>query len=58
MAVNYCNSALSSFSYYNDHDLSSLWEYDILRAKIDYLRVRGTQMATGKQIFNDIFNEM
>ena len=44
--------------YYNDHDLSSLWEYDILRAKIDYLRVRGTQMATGKQIFNDIFNEM
>ena len=44
--------------YYNNHDLSSLWEYDILRAKIDYLRVRGTQMATGKQIFNDIFNEM
>ena len=44
--------------YFNDHDLSSLWEYDILRAQIDYIRVRGTQMATGKQILKDIFNEM
>lgn len=44
--------------YFNDHDLSSLWEYRVLRAQIDYVRVRGTQMATSKQILQDIFNEM
>ena len=43
--------------YFNEHDLSSLWEYQVLLAQIDYLRFRGTQMATGQQIFRDIFPE-
>lgn len=43
--------------YFNEHDLSSLWEYQVLLAQIDYLRFRGTQMATGQQIFADIFPE-
>lgn len=41
--------------YFNEHDLSSLWEYQVLLAQIDYLRFRGTQMATGRQIIKDIF---
>lgn len=41
--------------YFNEHDLSSMWEYDILIAKIDYLRVRGTQCATTKQILHSVF---
>lgn len=41
--------------YFNEHDLSSMWEYDILLAKIDYLRVRGTQCATTKQILQSVF---
>lgn len=41
--------------YFNEHDLSSLWTYDILLAKIDYVRVRGTQAATGRQILDDLF---
>lgn len=43
--------------YFNEHDLSSLWEYQVLLAQIDYLRFRGTQMATAQQIFADIFPE-
>lgn len=43
--------------YFNEHDLSSLWEYRVLLAQVDYLRFRGTQMATGQQIFRDIFPE-
>lgn len=42
--------------YFNEHDLSSLWEYNILLAKIDYLRVRGTQCATSKAILRNVFN--
>lgn len=41
--------------YFNENDLSSLWTYDILLAKIDYVRVRGTQAATGRQILSDLF---
>ena len=41
--------------YFNESDLSSLWTYDILLAKIDYVRVRGTQAATSKQILTDLF---
>ncbi|MDO4903451.1 MAG: hypothetical protein Q3959_04235 [Limosilactobacillus sp.] len=44
-----------SLHYFNEKDLSSLWEYDILLAKIDYVRVRGTQAATAQQILNDLF---
>lgn len=51
------NSIKLTLHYFNERDLSSLWEYDILRAQIDYLRVRGSQMATGKQILRDIFQE-
>lgn len=43
--------------YFNESDLSSMWEYDILLAQIDYVRVRGTQMATSQQIIHDIFNQ-
>ncbi|HJF54116.1 MAG TPA: hypothetical protein K8W06_03080 [Limosilactobacillus coleohominis] len=41
--------------YLNEHDLSSLWEYEILLAKIDYLRVRGTQCAQAKEIMQNVF---
>lgn len=41
--------------YFNEHDLSSLWEYQVLLAQIDYLRFRGAQVATGRQILKDIF---
>lgn len=51
------NAIKLTLHYFNERDLSSLWEYDILRAQIDYLRVRGSQMATGKQILRDIFQE-
>lgn len=43
--------------YFNENDLSSLWTYDILLTKIDYVRVRGTQAATGQQILNDLFTD-
>lgn len=43
--------------YFNEHDLSSLWEYSVLLAQVDYVRVRGSQVATGKQILKDIFPE-
>lgn len=52
------NKIQLTLHYYNDHDLSSLWEYQILRAQIDYVRTRGTQMATGKQILKDVFGEI
>lgn len=41
--------------YVNEHDLSSMWEYEILLAKIDYLRVRGTQTAQVKEIVHNVF---
>lgn len=42
--------------YFNESDLSSMWEYKVLLAQVDYVRVRGTQMATTRQILHDIFN--
>lgn len=44
--------------YFNNHDLSSLWEYQVLRAQVDYIRVRGMQMAGARQILRDIFTEI
>lgn len=41
--------------YINEHDLSSMWEYEILLAKIDYLRVRGTQSAQTKAVMHNVF---
>lgn len=41
--------------YYNEHDLSSLWEYEILLAQIDYLRLRGSQGATTAAILRGVF---
>ncbi|HJA24146.1 MAG TPA: hypothetical protein H9958_08060 [Candidatus Limosilactobacillus intestinavium] len=41
--------------YINEHDLSSIWDYEILLVKIDYLRVRGTQMMQIKQIMQNVF---
>lgn len=41
--------------YINEHDLSSMWDYEILLVKIDYLRVRGTQMIQIKQIMQNVF---
>lgn len=41
--------------YINEHDLSSMWDYEILLVKIDYLRVRGTQMMQIKQIMQNVF---
>lgn len=41
--------------YFNEHDLSSLWEYEIPLVKIDYLRVRGSQSATSREILRNVF---
>lgn len=43
--------------YFNEHDLSSLWEYTVLLAQVDYVRTRGAQAATGQQILQDLFPE-
>lgn len=43
--------------YYNEHDLSSLWTYDILLAQIDYLRVRGFQAMQTKAIMEGVFHQ-
>lgn len=51
------NKIAVTIHYYNERDLSSLWEYQVLRAQIDYVWVRGTQTATSKQILKDIFGE-
>lgn len=45
-----------TFHYFNPHDLSSLWTYDIPLADIDYLRVRGTQTATAQRILERVFH--
>lgn len=42
--------------YFNPHDLSSLWTYDIAYDQIDYLRVRGTQTVTAQRILTDVFH--
>ncbi|HIX36193.1 MAG TPA: hypothetical protein H9856_07445 [Candidatus Limosilactobacillus merdigallinarum] len=43
--------------YYNEHDLSSEWEYEILLAQIDYVRAFGTQSATTKAVIRTVFND-
>lgn len=43
--------------YFNSHDLSSLWEYEILLAQIDYVRVRGTQTATARKVLDQVFHQ-
>lgn len=43
--------------YFNEHDLSSMWTYDVLLAQVDYVRVRGTQAATARQVLHDIFGQ-
>ena len=46
-----------TMNYYNEHYLSSLWEYRVLLANVDYLRVRGYQMAQTRGVFRDIFHQ-
>ena len=43
--------------YYNEHDLSSEWEYDILLAQVDYVRAFGTQSATTKAVMREVFDD-
>ncbi|WP_295728508.1 hypothetical protein [uncultured Limosilactobacillus sp.] len=54
--INNLSEIKLTLHYLNEHDLSSLWEYEILLAKIDYLRVRGTQCAQTKEILHNVFN--
>lgn len=54
--INQLNHIKLTLHYFNESDLSSMWEYDIFLAQIDYVRVRGTQMATSQQIIHDIFS--
>ena len=42
--------------YYNEHDLSSLWEYELLLAQIDYLRVFGSQGRTTAAVLAGVFD--
>lgn len=56
--ITHLNQIQLTLHYFNSHDLSSLWEYQVLRAQIDYVRTRGTQMATGRQILKDVFGEI
>lgn len=43
--------------YYNEHDLSSEWEYEVLLAQVDYVRAFGTQSATTKAVMQTVFND-
>ena len=51
------NEITLNLHYFNEKDLSSMWSYDILISQIDYVRSRGTQMATTKQILEDVFHQ-
>lgn len=51
------NEITLNLHYFNEKDLSSMWTYDILISQIDYVRSRGTQMATTKQILEDVFHQ-
>lgn len=48
---------LNQINYLNEHDLSSMWTYDIPLKDITYVRMRGTQMHTTKQIMDDVFHQ-
>lgn len=41
--------------YLKFEDLSSLWEYEILWAEVDYLRIKGTQAHMSQAILDRIF---
>lgn len=43
--------------YFNEHDLSSLWEYQVFLAQVDYVRFHGTQAATTKKIIQTQFGD-
>ncbi|MBB1063590.1 hypothetical protein [Limosilactobacillus fastidiosus] len=51
------NEITLNLHYFNEKDLSSMWAYNILISQIDYVRSRGTQMATTKQILEDVFHQ-
>lgn len=51
------NEITLNLHYFNEKDLSSMWSYDILISDIDYVRSRGTQTATTKQILEDVFHQ-
>ncbi|MEY8442360.1 hypothetical protein AALA17_06950 [Lactobacillaceae bacterium 24-114] len=51
------NEFTLNLHYINEHDLSSMWSYDILLRQINYVRARGTQMETTKQIMSDLFHQ-
>lgn len=51
------NEITLNLHYFNEKDLSSMWSYDILISQIDYVRSRGTQMATTRQILKDVFHQ-
>jgi hypothetical protein len=53
--INNLSEIKLNLHYINEHDLSSMWDYEILLVKIDYLRVRGTQMMQTKQIMQNVF---
>lgn len=43
--------------YLKFEDLSSLWEYEILWAEIDYVRIKGTQAHMSEAILDQVFRE-
>lgn len=51
------NQITLNLHYLNEHDLSSMWTYDIPLKQITYVRMRGTQMHTTKQIMDDVFHQ-
>jgi hypothetical protein len=51
------NEITLNLHYFNEKDLSSMWSYDIPISQIDYVRSRGTQTATTRQILKDIFHQ-
>lgn len=53
--IHQLNAQSLTLHYFNEHDLSFLWEYDILLAKIDYVRFHGTQAATSSKIIQALF---
>lgn len=51
------NEITLNLHYFNENDLSSMWSYDIPLSQIDYVRARGTQVATTRQILDDVFHQ-
>ena len=40
-----------------ERSVDGLWEYEILLAQIDYVRVRGTQTATARKVLDQVFHQ-